>query len=298
MPDADQPRDMDWEQEYRKTYRAWEEVVAQREGFKKQSEDLLGKSTALEHTVAQHDLLFGTLDERLREQARAFKKTRDDEVLLLKPYIRPKSALKDLENGITLLSVMNAHDREYDWVRHYFFEPLNRLNVQKGFAPAGHLMYKRMYDELREPQPAFSLAHIEALLYRMMRLPQEYAPAFAMLRAKPLALREIGPKLYQDAANRMYAEEIRTGLKKFVSLSDGERIALRLRWLYAGDDAKKFDAVLQTAELPHADSLSEMHNHIKQLEASAPGYWPVNLRWFDRLPKDISEFLRRQPSGA
>lgn len=243
-----------------------------------------------------------TLDQKLQHEPGLLKRTRAEELLLVKPYIQPGSAIDDFHNGLAILQTMGANEREFDWTRHYFFEPLKVLDKKRQLRKIpgrSYLLFGKIAQEFAKGQQGLALVQVEALLYRLMRVPSDYRKALTLLRERNLALSQIWPELHTDEAYAMYGDSLLRRLTQFNDLTSDERAVLHLRTRSSFDNREEFRKALAAGSIPHAERLRPLYERIASQEIEDAHHpYPVNLRWYERLPKDLGAFLqdyRRKP---
>ncbi|MEM4243061.1 MAG: hypothetical protein QXM31_04130, partial [Candidatus Woesearchaeota archaeon] len=184
---------------------------------------------------------FSSLDDKVQGLPCLLKRTRIDEILLVKPFIRQKTAIEDIQDCLYIIQELEAKEREFDWTRHYFFEPLQMTNQIRGTrrAPA-YFLFKKIANEFNASPRKLSLVQIEALLFRMTCLPNDYCNALKAMDQNKLALSQVWPDLKIDDACRMYAESLLNRLDQYNRLSKDERNLLVLRAVYCNDNREAF----------------------------------------------------------
>jgi len=264
-----------------------------------------------EKNSASVEQFLGTLDERVQREPGMLKRMRVEELLLIKPFIQPDTAHADFQDSIYILQAMEYRDREFDWARHYFFEPLrqidgnrklkrmlNRISDSRKPVTPGYMLYKRIAQECAKDQ-GLSLLQVETLLHRMVRFPSEYRNALQLMHQRNLPLSQLWPELHTEDAYRMYADALLHRLKQFSELSKEECAILQLRTRYSFDNRTNFWSALESGGIPNAERIRPLYVRINQLEQEdKPRLYPVNLRWYEHLPKDVGMFLqnyRRKP---
>jgi hypothetical protein len=270
---------------------------------------ILGESKEQRDAAAEAHL--ASIDDLLQRKPTLLKRVRTEELLLVKPFIRPQSAQKDFQNGLYILQELNAQGREFDWARHYFFEPLHQLeDIRKLHTrdSAGKLvsprqmLYTRFAQEFSRKPRALSLVQAEALLHRMMRRPLEYQDALRLMHQRGLALSQVWPTLGTEEASALYGDMLLHRLRQYTGLSKEEQTILQLRTESCFDDHDTFKGILASGKIPNSERISQMYARITALEKEdLPQLYPVNLRWYARLPQDLDTFLqdyRRKPHAA
>jgi len=107
-------------------------------------------------------------------------------------------------------------------------------------------------------------------------------------------LSNIVPRLQLPEACKMYAGELLHRLQQYQDVSkDAAALeALQSRWKYHGD-RMQFEKALHSGEITDAQRIRPAYDALALREqGDRPGIRPVNIRWFERLPKDLNEFLR------
>jgi hypothetical protein len=229
--------------------------------------------------------------------------------MLIKPFIRGKTAFTDFCDGLQFLQVLAKNDREFDWACHYVFEPLKQLdNVpelagigsrRKGRFVPSYELFKRISRETSDigagkaaAQP-IPLARVESLLYRMVRVPNDYVDACRVIHSQRLPLRNAWTMLHPEVSCQSFGDMLLHRLRQFDGLTPSEKTTLDLRARYSFDNREHFLNALQEKQIPGSEGLLPVYLRVAGLEAEDKvGFYPVNLRWYGRLPKDLCAFLQ------
>ncbi len=280
---------MSREKELVDTHKSIDELTAQVDALRQDKENAEASSRVA------FDTLQKLVDPKIYNLPGFQKRARVDELALIKPFIRKKSALSDLTNAAHVLRMLGNYGREFDWTCHYFFEPIHRAAAVGGVSTPQYVLFKSIAHEvmkdMAQEDHSFSLPHVEALLYRIARFPKEYNRAFKLLEQKGMTLGKIWPELRSEDANQLYRDELRRRLNMYNSLKPEQRAILALRTHYALDDRILFDKMLAAEAIPNAKRVAEEYVGVSALEREDGDFYPVNLRWYERLPKDLSAFL-------